>query len=88
LARAVCSLPVFDDQNERRRRPLARPVSPGLLARLVLGETPLVRLLSRPRYAESFDWIEGAIALSPAWMRRFLDRERMFLRLKAFRKSL
>lgn len=88
LAAAVAGHPVFDDQNESRRRPLARPVSPALLARLAARGTPLERLLPRPRYAESFDWIEGAVALSPAWMRPLLRSPRVFQALKAYRKSL
>ena len=88
LVAAIAGQPVFDDQNESRRRPLARPVSMALLARLAVRGSPLEPLLPRLRYADSFDWIEGAVALSSAWMRPLLRSHRIFQSLKVYRKSL
>ncbi len=88
MARAVADRPVFDDQNETRRRVLARPVSLSLLARLAMQEAGFSRFLPDSDYGASFDWIEGAIALSPRWMRPLLRSPRMFQQLKTYRKSL
>lgn len=79
LARVVADVPVSDDQNETRARPLARP----------LGLFDLARILSgRCRFEDSCDWLEGAIALSPAWLKPVLRRRAVFERLRAWRKSL
>ncbi len=79
LARAVADIPVADDQNEARSRPLARP----------LGLLDFTRILSgRCRFEDSCDWLEGAIALSPAWLQPLLRRRPVFERLRAWRKSL
>lgn len=88
LAGAVRDLPVYDDQNETRRRALARPVSLRTLAHLLAAQTRLARLLPGPRFEQSFDWIEGSVDLSPRWMRPLLRSQRLFLRLKEYRKSL
>jgi len=84
LVRAVADLRVFDDQNESRSRRLTRPIGPLELLALRVG-------LVRPpgaSYGRSFDWLEGAIALSRPWMRPLLRSPKVFERLRAYRISL
>jgi Predicted hydrolase (HAD superfamily) len=84
-ARAVGGFLVGDDQNESRTRPLARPVSPRLLAQWLRSE----HLAGpRPDYADSFDWIEGSVAMSHRLLRPLLRRRAAFEMMRTLRKSL
>lgn len=88
LAEAVADFSSFDDQNESRKRPLARAITIGLLAQALCLDTPVEPLVKRPDFSDSFDWVEGSIALSPEWMQTLLKRPEIIERLKLLRKSL
>lgn len=88
LVESLRELPSFDDQNETRRRRLARPITPVFLAQALAMGTPLATFFPRPDFRASFDWLEGSIALSPPWLRPLLRTPYVTAKLKTWRKSL
>lgn len=84
-AAAFGGIAVWDDQNESRARALARPLGLADWLRTLPG---LGALLPAASYETGCDWLEGSIALAPAWLRPLLRRPRAFEALRALRKSL
>jgi len=88
LARALSTFPSFDDQNETRQRKIAHPISLSLLLQAVLLGTAVGKRFARPEFSNSFDWVEGSVALSPRWLQRTLRIPFVDRKLKKLRKSL
>jgi predicted HAD superfamily hydrolase len=81
-AMTIAALPIFDDQNESRSRPLAREIGFSTLIGLLTGHKG-----GEKRYSRSFDWIEGSIALSPRALQPLLRHPFFFERLRKYRMN-
>lgn len=73
---------IGDDQNESRVRVLARPLTSDDFDDCISDETP------RCGYGDSFDWIEGAIALTSSPLREQFAENQLFQKLRTLRISV
>ena len=64
---SIAHLHVGDDQNDSNLRPIARPLKP---SDFIYYLKKLLKMpMTQHHYIDSFEWHEGAIELSPTWLK-------------------
>ena len=64
---AIAHLHLGDDQNDSNLRPIARPLKP---SDFIYYLKKLLKMpMTQHHYIDSFEWHEGAIELSPTWLK-------------------